>query len=185
MCVCVCVYVCMWYFLTNLLRSLPSSLQMTAGAMMLLGLTFAVINKAAHHVLVTPRTWHGRLGLVIVGLVFTQMLIGRLKLQSLTQGVVDSRSNLNAYRWHGNLGVFIFDLGIVGAMTGLVTWVGVTLKSLVLLCMLSSLWVSVALQLEGDSSAEKREGGSGDDSESGLAMEPLNTARSPDRAGAP
>lgn len=133
------------------IRTIHLTLQMVAGACIALGFLFVVANKAAHRRWLLPRTWHGFLGLLIMLLVGVQIAVGRLKLNLLTQGVVDSRSSSSRqYEWHGLLGRLIFDVSVVGLVSGVFTWVGLTFRSIFLVCMILALWVSVGLQMEID-----------------------------------
>ncbi|CAN0175152.1 unnamed protein product [Hapterophycus canaliculatus] len=76
-----------------------------------------------------------------------QVVVGRLKHASFTSGVIDARNRGKRYRWHGKMGLLLYDLATMSLVLGLWAFFGVSAMSLVAPALVAYAWLNVNLQM--------------------------------------
>ncbi|CAN0512522.1 unnamed protein product [Ectocarpus sp. 12 AP-2014] len=128
-------------------RTIHLTLQVLASMFAALGLFFIAGNKVYHRNSILPRTWHGVVGAITLLAMVMQVVVGRLKHMSFTSGVIDARNRGKKYRWHGKMGLLLYDLSTVSLVLGLWTFFGLSVVTVVVPVMLAYAWLNVNLQM--------------------------------------
>jgi Eukaryotic cytochrome b561 len=131
-------------------RTIHMTLQTLTGGFAVLGLTFIVANKLkAKHSATTliPHTVHSICGTLVLLVISAQIIVGSKKHASLTTGVIDARNSTKKYRWHGKLGMLLYDTALVTVVTGLWELYGISVGSVIILTVLGMLWLNINYQM--------------------------------------
>jgi hypothetical protein len=122
-------------------RAIHHSLQ-TAGAVFIsLGMLFIISHKMENEKTILPSSPHSILGAVALLLIVVQVVTGNEKLVQLENG------NRRVRRWHGDLGLFVWDTLSATILLGLLSYLPLSLGTVfVLLCVLA-VWLTLHVQM--------------------------------------
>lgn len=112
---------------------------------MLLGLLFILANKFDYKKTIIPRTPHSIVGTICIMAVAVQAFIGQSKIDRLLE------THRRIYRWHGDMGLVLWDLVCITTVLGLASILSVSFFSLLalLLPLIACTAVHLQLQLSG------------------------------------
>ncbi|CAM9314487.1 unnamed protein product [Pylaiella littoralis] len=128
-------------------RTIHLTLQVLASIFAALGLCFIVANKMYQGKSVLPHTLHGVLGTITLLAMVMQVVVGRLKHVSFTSGVVDARNKGKKYRWHGKMGLLLYDLATTSFVLGLWTFFRLSVVAFFVPVLAAYAWLNVNLQM--------------------------------------
>eukprot|EP01031_Cornospumella_fuschlensis_P026799 gene26799-32380_t len=130
---------------TSKLRAIHQSSQFIGAAFMLLGLLFILANKFDYKKTIIPHTVHSILGSLCIIAVIVQAYIGQSKIERLQE------THRKIYRWHGDMGLLIWDLVCVTTVVGLASFLPYSFFSVLvlLLPLIACTVVHLQLQLSG------------------------------------
>jgi hypothetical protein len=154
-------------------RAIHHSLQ-TAGAVFIsLGMLFIISHKMENEKTILPSSPHSILGTVALLLIVVQVVTGHEKLAQLENG------NRRVRRWHGDLGLLVWDTLSVTILLGLLCYLPLSLGTVfVLLCVLA-VWLTLHVQMLSRPSLHKYDSAYAmDDSSSDLTSAVANTGTS-------
>lgn len=97
-------------------RSLHSSLQIIGSSFLGLGLLFILSHKAKWKKSIFPGTIHSYIGLICLSVIVLQAFAGFEKVENL------EKNNTKSRRWHGDLGLALWDCLILTILTGCLSY---------------------------------------------------------------
>ncbi|CAM9265706.1 unnamed protein product [Choristocarpus tenellus] len=128
-------------------RTIHMTIQLMMAGFAGLGLMFIVANKLYIGTTSIPHTLHAILGSLVLMAIVMQGIVGNKKYGSLTTGVIDSRNRGKKYRWHGKMGLLVYDASVVVMGLGIASFFGSSTTSLVVILLMVYLWLNVNLQM--------------------------------------
>ena len=100
------------------LRNLHATLQITSSAFLFLGLVSILTHKVEIGKSLFPMTTHSLVGTVALAAVVTLVWAGRIKMATM------EISNTKVMKWHGDLGLLVFDLLVLSSLLGILSFFG-------------------------------------------------------------
>lgn len=123
-------------------RSIHQSMSMTGGIFIFLGYIFIISNKIEEGDSIFPTSIHGIFGTFVILLAIVQSYAGFEKLS------IFRRYNTKIYRWHNDLGLFIWDLLGVTAALGCLLNFSWTMRTFVSWFFLAVAWIALYFQIK-------------------------------------
>lgn len=124
-------------------RAIHQSLQTTGGVFIILGMLFIASHKMELGKSIIPMSVHSLIGTIALLLIFVQAVSGQNKMANLEYG------NKRVNRWHGELGLLVWDLLCLTMSVGLVSFLWISLTTVLTLLLLAAVWLCVHAQLLG------------------------------------
>ena len=122
-------------------RTLHQNIQTIGASFLGLGLLFIVAHKAEEKHTVLPHTVHSILGSIVITLIVVQAVSGSQKMAQM------DRSNTKIRRWHGDLGLAVWDLLCVTILSGFVEFFSFSFVHVIVGFVVCSLWLAVHVQM--------------------------------------
>lgn len=97
-------------------RSLHTAMQTIGSSFLVLGLLFIFSHKAKSKKSIVPQTIHSYLGSLCVVIILIQVFSGYEKVEML------EKNNTKSRRWHGDLGLLLWDVLILSCLSGMVSF---------------------------------------------------------------
>ena len=123
-------------------RTLHQNVQTIGASFLGLGFLFIVAHKAEEKHTVLPHTVHSILGSIVITLIVVQVVSGSQKMAQM------DRSNTKIRRWHGDLGLMVWDLLCVTVLAGFVEFFTLTFTHVLVLLVIFCLWLAVHVQMK-------------------------------------
>lgn len=124
-------------------RSLHSSLQVIGSSFLALGLLFILSHKAKWKKSIVPGTIHSYLGSICLGLIILQVFTGYEKVENLV------KNNTKSRRWHGDLGLALWDCLILTCLTGCLSYfMFFSVFNLITELLIICVWIMVHAQVK-------------------------------------
>ena len=120
-------------------RTLHQNVQTIGASFLGLGFLFIVAHKAEEKKTVLPHTVHSILGSVVIGLIIVQVVSGSQKM---------SESNKKIRRWHGDLGLLVWDMLCVTVLAGFAEFFRLTFTHVLVEMVIMGLWLAVHVQMK-------------------------------------
>jgi hypothetical protein len=115
--------------------------QTIGGCFIFLGVLFILAHKAEYKDTVIPHTLHSITGTIVVALIILQVVIGNQKVAQM------ERTNTKIRRWHGDLGLLLWDLLCITVLTGMFELFIFNVLHLFVEAILLALWLAVHVQI--------------------------------------
>jgi hypothetical protein len=122
-------------------------MQIIGGVFLALGLLIIIANKLEFGKSVLPLSVHSVIGTVVICLIIIQIVTGQQKLHQMDV------SNSKIRRWHGDAGLLIWDLLCVTILSGLVSFLTLSLGGVLTQFSVVSVWFAVHAQMNGQKSS--------------------------------
>jgi hypothetical protein len=154
-------------------RAIHHSLQ-TAGAVFIcLGMLFIVSHKMENEKTILPTSPHSVLGAAVLVLIVVQIVTGNEKLAQLENG------NRRVRRWHGDLGLLVWDALCVTILLGLLSFLPLSFGTVFVHLCVVSVWLTLHVQMLSRPSLHKYDSAYAmDDSSSDLTSAVANSGTS-------
>ena len=123
-------------------RTLHQNIQTIGGSFLILGLLFIVAHKAEEKYIIVPHTFHSLLGTFVISLVIVQIISGSQKMSQM------ERSNTKIRRWHGDLGLFVWDLLCITVIAGFIEFFNITFTHILVEVVIAGLWLATHIQMK-------------------------------------
>ena len=123
-------------------RTLHQNVQTIGASFLGLGLLFIVAHKAEEKHTVIPHTVHALTGTVVLTLVLVQAVSGAQKMAQM------ERSHVKIRRWHGDVGLLVWDLLCVTVLLGFLEFFNITFVHVLVEGVILLLWLAVHVQMK-------------------------------------
>lgn len=129
-------------------RTIHMTLQVLASLFAALGLLFIAANKLYQGKNILPHTMHSVLGTIALLAMVMQVMVGRLKQAGFSTGGADGRiRGKRNYRWHGKMGLLLYDLATLAFVLGVFAFFGLSLTAVAVPILVAYAWLNVHLQM--------------------------------------
>jgi hypothetical protein len=119
---------------------------------------FILLHKTEIQHDIMPHTVHSVIACVTMLLIVIQIVSGKEKFDHyLYAAPTASSSQSKIRRWHGDLGLLLWDLLCITIMSGLFAFLPMTFTSLIVVLLPCLVWLVVALQIQGKVIREEEE----------------------------
>jgi hypothetical protein len=132
-------------------------MQMIGGVFLALGILIIIANKLEYGKSILPLSVHSVIGTLVIFLVVVQIVTGQQKLHQMDV------SNSKIRRWHGDAGLLIWDLLCVAILSGLVSFLTLSIGGILTELCVVAVWFAVHAQMNGHRSSGSANGSSSDD----------------------
>ena len=119
---------------------------------------FILLHKTEIQHDVMPHSVHSIIACVTMALILVQIVSGKEKFDHyLYTAPSTSSSQSKIRRWHGDLGLLLWDMLCITVMSGLVAFLPMTFTSLIVITLPCLVWLVVVLQIQGRVIREEEE----------------------------
>lgn len=134
-------------------RAIHQTIQLLGVGFLFLGLLFIVAHKFELHLSVLPMSWHSITASTLIIAILIQAFVGQEKLQFHQMYA----TNRKIRRWHGDMGLLIWDGICLTLLSGLFSFVPFSIYSCLAFVFPFILWLAVILQLIGKNAIKDEE----------------------------
>lgn len=152
-------------------RSIHQSMQIIGSCFLILGVLFIIAEKIEVRESFVPFSVHSLIGTVTLLLILVQAIVGQHKLEILI------KEKIKVNKWHGDLGLLVWDLLCVSMFTGLLFYLPWSFSNFVVLFIPIIVWLAVLVQVNNNSIRRDEDRGSMDGNDRPLPSESLSTSR--------
>ncbi len=134
-------------------RAIHQTMQLIGFGLMLMGFLFIVAEKMEMHESIIPMSIHSITALTLIFAFIVQTIVGLEKLQ---YHLLYS-TNRRIRRWHGDMGLLVWDAICITLITGLASFLPWSIYSLIVYVFPLLLWLAVILQMIGKNAIKDEE----------------------------
>jgi hypothetical protein len=158
------------------IRVIHQNLHLIGSSFLGMGLLFMFANKFMENKSMIPSTPHALLGWTALLIIIAQAFVGAKKLH-----VIDIKSTSRPYRWHGDMGLLLWDVLCVTAVLGMLEFFELTLMHFCCELCVFVVWWIVHLQLKTKESGSSTDALDGQETQSMLGDDDSTVPNSPPR----
>lgn len=133
-------------------RAIHQAAQMTGVLFLVIGMGFIIVHKQEIQHSIWPKSIHSFVAIFTMLCIVLQVISGQEKFHHYLNQVEHHQSissQVKIRKWHGDLGLLIWDLLCLTMFLGLLAFLPWSFTSLLLLCMPWLVWMVVVLQVHG------------------------------------
>lgn len=141
------------YPITKQVRAIHQTVQFLGVGFLLLGLLFILAQKIEVRHSIVPHSIHSLLAVSVLVAVLIQAVVGQEKLQHHQL----MKTNRKIRRWHGDMGLLLWDALCLTLITGLLAFLPFSIASYLVLPFPVVLWLAVIMQMIGKNAVKDEE----------------------------